>query len=299
VSVAESQDILLEIREFFQSLDEWIPGAGSFFVESVLMFPEARHDRLFDLADAYQNAADLYADHLEEIRPYLTDLQAWQGDGGAQVTHQQLQAYFDEISSMTEAISALQQTVHGKALEIEMAVYMAIVNLIMVGIALVQLLLTFWTGIGAISGAGAMATGRWAIIQVMKKLLQRMWEQTIKAGIRRTIDAGVKGAARTALRSGLMYAGFMGVTKGGITLIQAAEGHDPFTENWGNKFAREIFDGFIAGALGGPLQMGIQNRLAGGLAFMGGQFGSNALQLGRDRLIDLMGGTEWAQRNGL
>ncbi|GLI00055.1 toxin glutamine deamidase domain-containing protein [Phytohabitans aurantiacus] len=297
--MAESQDILLEIREFFQSLDEWIPGAGSFFVESVLMFPEARHDRLFDLADAYQTAAEMYADHLEEIRPYLTDLQAWQGDGGAQVTHAQLQAYFDEVSSMSEAISALQQGVHGKALEIEMAVYMAIVNLIMVGIALVQLLLTFWTGIGAISGAGAMATGRWAIIQVMKKLLQRMWEQTIKAGIRRTIDAGIKGAAKTALKSGLMYAGFMGVTKGGITLIQAAEGHDPFTENWGNKFARELFDGFIAGALGGPLQMGIQNRLAGGLAFMGGQFGSNAIQLGRDRLIDLMGGTEWAQRNGL
>ncbi|GFJ91847.1 WXG100-like domain-containing protein [Phytohabitans rumicis] len=295
----ETQTALQQLREFFMSLNDWIPGAGTFFVEMVLMFPEADHERLFDLSDAYADAVELYADHLDELSPYITDLTVWQGDGAAAVVHAELQAYQEQLVGMTEAISAMQTSVHGKALEIEAAVYMAIINLIMAGIALVQLLLTAWTGIGAVIGGGAVVGFRIAIVQGMKFLLQRMWQQTIKAAIRRTIQAGWRGAGRAALRGGLMYAGFMGVSKGTITLIQALEGHDPFTEDFAGRFAREMVDGFISGALGGPLQMGINNRLAGGLAFMGGQAGSNMLQIGRDSLIDAFGGREWAQRNGL
>lgn len=297
--MSDVDDVLLKLREFFHELDHWVPGAGSFFVEAILIWPEARYERLFDLSDAYRAAAELYRDHVQELEPYLRDLDVWQGDGAAQVARDQLMLHFDEISGMADAVGAMQQMVHAKALEIESAVYMAIVNLIMVAIALVQLILLFWTGIGAISGAVQMAAGRVAISQIMKMLLTRMWQQTIKAGIRRAIDAGIKGAVKTGVRSGLVYAGFVGGTKAGITLVQALRGHDPFTEDFAGRFAREVVDGFIAGFIGGPLQFGIHSRLAGAAAFTGGTAASNLLQMGRDRLIDMAGGTEWASRNGL
>lgn len=205
---AGAEDVLEQLREFFNELGEWIPGVVNWFQEMVLQWPEARHERIFDLADAYRTAAELYSDHLENLQDYLRDLDVWQGDGAAQVAREQLQAYFEETAAMAQAVGAMQQMVHGKAIEIEAAKYMAIINLVMIGVALVQLLLTFWTGIGAAAGAAEMAAGKITIQEVMRQLLRRLWEQTIREGIRRFIAGGLRGVALTALRGGLMYAGF-------------------------------------------------------------------------------------------
>lgn len=297
--MSQVDDILQELREFFLKVDQWIPGAGSFFVECVLEFPEARHDRLFDLADAYRRVVELYQEHVDELTPHLNDLDAWQGDGTATLVHEQLRAYLEECSAMAQATAELQQEVHGKALEIESAVYMAIVNLVMVAAALVQVLLTFWTGIGGVSGIAAMVTGRIAIREAMKRLLTRLWQQTLKASVLNTMKAGVRGAAKTALRSGAQFALFTAGTKAGITMVQALEGHDPFTEDFAGRFLRETVDSFITGAIGGPLQFGIPSRLVSAGAMMAGQVADNWLQLKRDQWLERLDLREWAERNGL
>src|SRR5690606_22106428 len=111
-------------------------GAYQFFREMVLQFPEAAstHDRLFDLAAAYERAGQLYLDHYREVQTYVADLSLWRGDGSAQVARDTLMAYVQDTVAMVDAAYALHRGVHGKALEIEAAVYMGIINLIMVGI---------------------------------------------------------------------------------------------------------------------------------------------------------------------
>ena len=116
--VGDAADAVLEeVRQFFVELNEWVPVLGD-FLEMILEWPEARHDRLFDLSDAYRNTTQLYRDHLEEISGYLNDLNAWQGDGTAALVRDQLQAYLDETAGMSEALSGMHETVHMKALEI-------------------------------------------------------------------------------------------------------------------------------------------------------------------------------------
>ncbi|WP_460846919.1 WXG100-like domain-containing protein, partial [Phytohabitans suffuscus] len=296
---ADGADAALEaVRQCFIQINEWLPVLGD-FLEMITQWPEARHDRLFDLSDSYQAAAELYANHLEEIQDYIRDLSVWQGDGAAQVVRESLQGYMDETASMGEALGSMQQLVHGKALEIESMKWMAVITLVMMAIALIQAIITIWTGIGAAAGAAAIATGRATIYTVARELLRKLWQETIKAGIRRFVQSGIRGVGAAALRGGLAYAGFMGAMKGGILLIQALEGHDPFTEGWAGRFGMELVDSFIAGAIGGPLMFGIHSRVTEAVAFGLGQVADNFLQIGRDRLIDQMGLTEWAQRNGV
>ena len=108
-AVEDGADAALEaIRQTFIQINEWIPVLGD-FLEMITQWPEARHDRLFDLADSYGSAAELYASHLEEIQEYIRDLSVWQGDGAAQVVREALQGYMDETSSMGEALGAMQQ----------------------------------------------------------------------------------------------------------------------------------------------------------------------------------------------
>lgn len=279
---------LEEVRQFFVELNEWVPILGD-FLEMILGWPAARHERIYDLTGYYQDAAKLFADHLDEISGYLQDYEAWQGDGAAQLVREQLQAHFDEVGAMGGGLAAMREMVHGKALEIESMKWMAIINLVMLGIAIVQMLVTAWTGVGALVGAGEIAFTRAAMAQLVRRLLAKLWEQTIKAGVRNFVRSGVSGVAKTALRGGLVYSGFIVASKGGITLIQTLEGHDPFTEGFAGRFATEAVDGFIAGAIGGPLMLGVHSRVTEAVAFGAGQLVDNVLQIGRDNLLDAAG----------
>ncbi|MFD0818564.1 hypothetical protein ACFQ0D_09620, partial [Micromonospora zhanjiangensis] len=297
---------LNELGEFFDKMTEWIPAAGGWFREMVIEWPEADYDRLYDLADHYAEAAQLYNDHLQDIFGYLNDLEAWQGDGAADAARARFQEYIDEISGMAEGLSVMHEGVQSKALEIESAKWMAIINIVMMAIALVQLILTAWTGVGLAVGAGEFATARAAIWGLMKKLLAKMWEQvfkfgfrhTLKAATRQTIQAGVRKLAVTALRSGLTYAAFVGGSKAIITGIQQFEGHDPFAEkNFWGRFGVELVDSFLAGAIGGPLTLGIQNRFTEAIAYGLGQTLENFSQMGRDQLLEAMLGKDAAKNS--
>ncbi|MGW4460877.1 toxin glutamine deamidase domain-containing protein [Micromonospora sp. NPDC004704] len=299
-NVAEDgADAALEaVRQCMIQINEWIPVLGD-FLDMITQWPEARHSRLFDLADSYLQAAELYGAHLEELQDYLGDFDAWQGDGAAQVAREQFQAYFAETAGMAELLGAVQQTVHAKALEIETMKWMAVVTLVMMAVALIQAILTIWTGIGGVAGLVAIVTARQSIVQLARQLVTKLWQETVKAGVRQFTQNLARNAGRAALRGGIMYAGVMGGIKGGILLIQAAEGHDPFTEGWATRFGVELVDSFIAGAIGGPLTLGIHSRVMEAVAFGLGQTVDNVLQYGRDRILDAAGLADWAQRNHL
>ncbi|MFI6761338.1 toxin glutamine deamidase domain-containing protein [Micromonospora sp. NPDC050417] len=299
-NVAEdAADAALEaVRQCMIQINEWIPVLGD-FLEMITQWPEARHSRLFDLSDSYLHAAELYSAHIEELQDYLGDFDAWQGDGAAMVARAQFQGYFDEIAGMAELLGAVQQTVHAKALEIETMKWMAVVTLVMMAVALIQAILTIWTGIGGVAGLAAIVTARQSIVALARQLVTRLWQETVRAGVRQFTQNLARNAARAAVRGGIMYAGVMGGIKGGILLIQAAEGHDPFSEGWATRFGVELVDSFIAGAIGGPLTFGIRSRVVEAVAFGLGQTADNALQYGRDRLLDAADLTDWAQRNHL
>ncbi|MDT5028748.1 MAG: hypothetical protein QOE61_5174, partial [Micromonosporaceae bacterium] len=70
--------VLEQVRRFFVELNQYVPILGD-FLEMILEWPEGRSYRLFDLADSYRDAAQLYSDHLQEVEGYLRDLEAWQG----------------------------------------------------------------------------------------------------------------------------------------------------------------------------------------------------------------------------
>ncbi|MDQ7907787.1 toxin glutamine deamidase domain-containing protein [Phytohabitans sp. ZYX-F-186] len=281
-----------------REIDRWIPVLGD-FLDMISDWPEAEHVRLYDLAEQYGSAAELYSGHLEDLNGYMRDLDAWQGDGASEIARQQLTGYFEELSSMAETLGGVQQYVHGQALEIESMKWMAVVALVMMIIALIQMIITIWTGIGAAAGAVAISGARVTIQTVAKELFRKLMQETIRGGIRKMVQTGFTNVGRRALMGALANAAFMGGIKAGIMGIQALQGHDPFVDGWEQKFAIGLADSLIAGAIGGPLTFGANSRFVEAVAFGVGQLGDNLIRMGLDSLFRATGNQDWAERNGL
>ncbi|MFC7547928.1 toxin glutamine deamidase domain-containing protein [Plantactinospora sp. GCM10030261] len=297
--IEDGATIALEaIRECMVEIDRYIPVLG-WFLETMTQWPEARHQRIYDLADTYERAGELYRTHLDEIEAYLGDLDSWQGDGAAAAMRQRLQEHLQEAANMVEVLDAVQQTVHAKALEIESMKWMAVSTLVLMIIALIQAIVTAWTGVGGVSGVIAMITARQTIQRLSQHLVTRLWQETVKAGFRQFTRRLGSNIASAAVRGGVGYVKVMGGIKGGIMLIQAAEGHDPFTEGWATRFGVEMVDTFIAGAIGGPLSLGVRSRVTEAVSFGVGQAVDNVFQYQRDRWLDQAGLDDWAKRNHL
>ncbi len=264
---------LEEMQKFFEEVDHWVP-VIEHFLEMVAQWPQANHERVYDLADRYGDGAQAHEDHLQDIDGYLHDLAAWQGDGAAEMVRQGLQAHMSDVHSMAQVLRGMQTITHGNAVEIESMKWMAIINFGMLAFAIVQMLLTFWTGIGAASAAGEIAFTRAAIWALAKKLVTNLWEQGIKAAIQRFVKAGIKAAVttviKTAIKSAIQFAAFTIISKGAIMTVEALEGHDPFVQGWKGQFLTEIRDSLVTGAIGGPLSFGMHGRLAQGFGFGAG-----------------------------
>ncbi|MEJ3743598.1 toxin glutamine deamidase domain-containing protein [Actinomycetes bacterium KLBMP 9797] len=286
------------VKDVLDQIDKYIPVLG-WFLDAITDWPEADHVRLYDLAEQYQAAAELYSGHLEDLQDFLTGLDAWQGDGAAQIAREQLQGYFTEVSSMAETLGGIQQYVQGQALEMESMKWMTVVTLVLMIIALIQAIIWAWTGVGAAAGAVAMQGAKVTIQAVAKQLFQKMLQETIRGGIRRMIQTGFRGALQRAVGGALANAAFMGGIKAGIMGIQALQGHDPFVDGWERNFAIGLADSLIAGAIGGPLTFGANSRFVEAMAFGVGQLGDNFIRMGLDWGFRATGNQEWAERNGL
>ncbi|MFI1995568.1 hypothetical protein [Actinoplanes sp. NPDC020271] len=282
-----------ELLEFFRECEQWVPIVGP-VLEMLVEIPEGREQELYDLADYYGQAVDLHRQHAEQVQTLLGDLrQTWQGDGGAQATHEKVQQYLEQLNADAESFAQMQQMVHSAALGVEAAKMMDVVNLVMLAMATVEVIATIieTVGLSAIGEGLAIATCRQAIKTALKELVEKLIGQGFKGAVKAIMKAG--------LQRGLQFVKFTVATKLGILGIQAAEGHDPMTDFDPIEFAGEIADSFVAGFLGGPLAVGAHNPLSEGTAMALGQLGDNYLRLYRDDLFDALNLTDWAKDHNL
>ncbi|BCY11091.1 hypothetical protein [Actinoplanes sp. L3-i22] len=285
--------ILDELLEFFHECEQWVPIVGP-VLEMLVEIPEGRELELFDLADYYGQAAQLHAEHAEEVRQQLGELyRVWQGDGGAQKTQDHLQKYLEQVNADAQTFGEMQKMVHGAALSVEAAKMMDVVNLVMLAMATLEVVLTIieTVGLSAVGEGLAIATCRQALKTALKELVEKLIGQGFKGAVKAALKAGLK--------RGLQFAMFTAGSKAGIMAVQAAEGHDPMANFDPIEFAGEVVDGFFAGFLGGPIAMGGHNPLTEAGAMALGQLGDNYLRLYRDDLFDAMGLTQWAKDHGL
>jgi Ser/Thr protein kinase RdoA (MazF antagonist) len=289
--------IIGELQDIFRELDQWVPGVFPWFRENVLQFPLVDYERLFDLADAYQRAGDLYRNHLEDVNSYVPDLQGWQGSLSGRYVHEDLLGYRDRLSETLQAISAVRGEVHEKAVEIEASAFMGVVNLILAIVAIVQLLVTIWTGIGTLISTAQLFGYKMAIKKIMEELLEKLWEQGIKAFFKQGLRKGLTKAAWEGAKG---FGKFTLWTRGGITVLQTLEGHDPLGDEGAlPRLGMEIVDSWVTGAIAGPLGLGIPSKLWTAATFGAGQTVDNMFKYGRDRVIDWAGLTEEAKNAGL
>ncbi|WIM99930.1 hypothetical protein ACTOB_003600 [Actinoplanes oblitus] len=285
--------VLDEILEFFRECEQWVPIVGP-VLEMLVDIPEGRELELYDLADAYGQAAELHRDHAVQVQILLGDLfQTWRGDGGAQKTQETLQKYLEQLNADADSFLQAQQMVQGAALSVEAAKMMDVVNLIMLAMATIEVIMTIIEtfGVSAIGEGIAIATCRQAIKTALKELVEKLIGQGFKGAVKAIMKAGLK--------RGLQFTAFTVGTKAGILGIQAAEGHDPMSHFDPIEFAGEVVDSFVVGFIGGPLSIGAHNPLTEGAAMALGQLGDNYLRLYRNDLFDAMNLTKWAQDHGL
>ena len=114
---------------------------------------------------------------------------------------------------------------------------MAIINLVMLGVAIVQMIITAWTGVGAAAGALQIAGTKITIRTLAKQLLTQLWKQTIKGGIRNFKRGGLRGVGKTALRGGAAYSGFILATRAGSLCCRPRRGttRSPTTSPAGSR----------------------------------------------------------------
>ncbi|BCJ46077.1 hypothetical protein GCM10010168_50250 [Actinoplanes ianthinogenes] len=285
--------VLDEFLEFFRECEQWVPIVGP-VLEMLVDIPEGRELELYDLADAYGQAADVHRDHAEQVRILLSEMfDTWRGDGGAQKTQETLQKYLEQLNADAESYAQMQQMVQGAALSVEAAKMMDVVNLIMLAMATIEVIMTIIEsfGLSAIGEGIAIATCRQAIKTALKELVEKLIGQGFKGAVKAIMKAGLK--------RGLQFVKFTVGTKLGIMGIQAAEGHDPMSHFDPIEFAGEVVDSFVVGFIGGPLSIGGHNPLTEGAAMALGQLGDNYLRLYRNDLFDAMNLTQWAQDHGL
>ncbi|HKD99248.1 MAG TPA: hypothetical protein VKB69_16840, partial [Micromonosporaceae bacterium] len=271
-----------ELRRAFEDIDHWIHVPVFEFLVNI---PEGNENDLYDLAGKYNDAALLHAGHAQDISAHINDLYtSWSGDGAAQAAQSSLQQYMQQTTLTTEAFQDMEGLVSQGAQDIESTKYMAILNLVMLLVTLIQVIMTLWCTFGATAaeGAGAIALCRQALITALRQLLEKLGSIT------------VRGLAKLALKRGLQFAAFTALSKGGIYLIESGEGHNP-TWDW-KSFSGEMLDSFTTGFIGGPLSFGLRGPLAESVAMAGGQVGDNAFRKWRS---ELLGDSQWAKDWGL
>jgi len=233
-------DAIDEICKCFVEIDHLIHVP---FFEFLGQIPKGDETALFDLADRYSDAAQLYANHVNDISLHLADLyNNWSGDGAAMTAGDTLQNYVGQITQTAGSLNDMRGLVQETALNIEATKIMAIVNLVMLLYTLIQVIMTliFSFGASALEGAGAIA--------LCKEALAVAWRQLVAKIEALTVKGLLKSAATIALKRGLQFVAFTAVTKLGTFVIQSSEGQDP-TWSW-KEFGMELGDsGFQVGGV--------------------------------------------------
>src|SRR5512142_1308185 len=150
-------DLLASILDWFSEIEEWLPGARS-RVGDILygQIPLSDATAVYDLADAWGQAAQQLADAYEDVR-HAADgiLDAWHGDGAAQSFANQWYAYIEGLAATAESAAQMQQSVEQFGLEVELVKFMTALNLLMLAYTLFALIMAALYSFG-ISLGGAV-----------------------------------------------------------------------------------------------------------------------------------------------
>ncbi|MEN3305055.1 MAG: hypothetical protein V7603_1257, partial [Micromonosporaceae bacterium] len=278
--------VLQTILDFFHELDHWVPMSGtvlSWFID----IPEGKEKKLYELADAYTRASQLYASHLNDISPYQKDLAVWTGDGAAQAAHESLQHYVQHVSNMIDAFGGASEVVHGAALGIETTKWSDAVNLIFLAVsAVVAIVSAFFTfGASLAEVGGAMAVCRTAIMLAAKQLLEKLMEGITKKVIIAAVIRGAQFMAFTLLSDIVAWT------------MEGIEGHKPHIDGW--ELGRQMFDSFAVGFFGGLITKGAHGPFAEAFSMGSGQLTLNALEIAANDAFDKFGLHKWATDHNL
>src|SRR6185369_8734427 len=171
--------VLDPILEWFREIEEHVPGILGRVLRFLVDIPQGSETGMFHLADAYGNAASELSTYLENISSLNDPIaESWGGDGA--VAFQEYWAgYIDQVSNSIASMIEMQGIIQDVGLEIEMAKFMAAMNLYMLADAIFTILSTaaITFGLSTVAAPAAEAACQAGIKSAGRTLLEKILGQ--------------------------------------------------------------------------------------------------------------------------
>jgi hypothetical protein len=204
--------VLDPILEWFREIEEHVPGILGRVLRFLVDIPQGSETGMFHLADAYGNAASELSTYLENISSLNDPIaESWGGDGA--VAFQEYWAgYIDQVSNSIASMIEMQGIIQDVGLEIEMAKFMAAMNLYMLADAIFTILSTaaITFGLSTVAAPAAEAACQAGIKSAGRTLLEKILGQKFSGLIGdfakylgdKALPTALKDGGKTLLKDG-------------------------------------------------------------------------------------------------
>ncbi len=174
-------DVLDPILEWFREIEDHVPGIVGRVLRFLVDIPQGSEVGMFNLADAYGNAAAGMAAYLDSISSLNDPIATSWGGDGAVAFQEYWGGYIEQVTNSIASLTEMQAIVQDVGLEIEMAKFMAAMNLYMLADAIFTILSTaaITFGLSTVAAPAAEAACEAGIKSAGRTLLEKILGQKV------------------------------------------------------------------------------------------------------------------------